>query len=164
MENFMRQAWFWQAFFAAMLFVPSVLAIPFFKKNFHYPSDAFVAWYFLGSTIMLFAMPVLNGSLKLHEMEFGYCALGAMCFGLVFNALANNLLFRAYALAPNPALPEAIVDSKGVMVFLAALTLASIFPSYFDSEKFNWKSALGILLVTAGVMLIALRDSQEVRK
>lgn len=94
-----------------------------------------------------------------ETMAFSRYAAGAMCFGLIFNALANSLLFHAYSLAPNPAFPEAIVNSKGAAIFLVAILLARFLPSYFDAEAFNWKSLLGILLVTAGVILIAFRKN-----
>lgn len=152
-----QQTWFWQAFGAATLFVPSVLAIGFFKKNYGYSTDAFLAWYFLATTVVCFVFPLALGKLTVAELAFNRYAAGAMAFGMVFNAAANTLLFRAYAAAPNPGLAEAVVDSKNVLVFLVALLMSTILPKLFATVKFHPMHALGIGLVTVGTVILALK-------
>ncbi len=147
--------WFWQALAAAFLFTPSVLAVGFFKKNFGMDTNIFLFWYFAGTVLSYTTIFWYFGALTFADFVPDTYKLSAAIFGLVFNAAANFLLFKAYAIQPN--LAESVVDSKNVLVFVAALVFAYLAPKYFVDVKFHLMHLVGVLCVTAGVIILALK-------
>lgn len=155
MQQVTSGAWFWQALGAAFLFTPSVLAVGFFRKNFGMDTNVFLVWYFAGTVLSFVTVFWYLGALSLADFAPDRYKLGAAAFGLVFNAAANFLLFKAYASQPN--LAESVVDSKNVLVFVAALAAAYLLPKYFVEVKFHYMHAVGVLGVTAGAIILALK-------
>ena len=74
---------------------------------------------------------------------------------LNFGTVANMLLFAATAAAPNPAFSSAIASAASLVIFALSFGLFRFFPKYFYEMKFDGGHLLGILVIIAGVFLLA---------
>ena len=79
----------------------------------------------------------------------------AVAIGLTFGTVANMLLFAATAAAPNPAFSSAIASAASLVIFALSFGLFRFFPKYFYEMKFDGGHLLGILVIIAGVFLLA---------
>ena len=118
-------------------------------------TSVFLIWYFMGTLLALLIVFPMLGQLHTADLVPDRYKVGAMLFGFVFNAAANALLFKAYDVAPN--LAESVVDSKNVLVFVAASLLAYYLPQYFTAIKFHYMQVVGVACVSAGVIILALK-------
>lgn len=109
--------WLGQSMIAMLCLIPAWLAIGFLDRNYQVGPDVFLIWYFLGIAVT----SVLFGGSSLNAIVPSWKMVGAMLLiGLTIGAIANILLFRAVADAPNPGLPVAIANVASVGVFLVA--------------------------------------------
>ncbi|MBI2552084.1 hypothetical protein HYW17_02175 [Candidatus Uhrbacteria bacterium] len=139
---------------AMLCLVPAWLAIGFFDRNYQIKPDVFLIWYFLGIAI---TSVLFGGSSLSTIVPSGKLVLAILLIGLTIGAIANILLFRAVAGAPNPGLPVAIANVASVGVFLVAALLSRWAPNYFNSVKTDGWSFLGVVLAIIGASLIAIR-------
>jgi len=149
------QNWLGQSLTATMLLVVAWPAIPFFERNFGIRIETFSTIYFLG-IVSMYAMT--SGS-KIYGQVIGSTGSIALIFmvGVIFGGIANLLLFRAVAGAPNPGLPVAISCGAAIGTAVVAWGLAKVAPNWFGQVDLNWKVALGIMLMLSGVALVATR-------
>ena len=146
--------WLGQSFLAILFLVPAWLAIGFFDRNFQIRPDVFLVWYFLGAL----ATFVCFGRSPLGAMLPSWRIIGVLfLIGLTAGGIANLLVFRAVAAAPNPGLPIAIANASSVGVFLASAALSRLVPRYFAPVTFDPLALLGVVLSLVGTSLIALR-------
>ena len=147
--------WLWFSAFATLSVVPVFIAIPFFARNFQVKPEAFTSWYFASVSVGVAAWLWLAGrGAALPPGGLG-AAGGIIVVGRPFGAAANALLVRAVSVAPNPGLPPVVYSGASVIVFLAAAALADRFPRVFNPVNTDLDRFLGIVLVIAGVFLIA---------
>ncbi|HEY7678225.1 MAG TPA: hypothetical protein VIG69_14215 [Candidatus Methylomirabilis sp.] len=147
--------WLWFSAFATVSVTPVFIAIPFFIKNFLVKPETFTAWYFASVSVGIALWLWLDGrAADLHPGGLR-AAAGIALVGLSFGAAANGFLFRAVSVAPNPGLPPVMYSGASVIVFLASAALADRLPRFFDRVNTDFDRFLGILLVIAGVFLIA---------
>jgi len=150
----MTGSWLGQSVIAMLCLIPAWLAIGFFDRNYQVRPDVFLIWYFLGIAVT----SVLFGGSSLNAIVPSGKLVGViLLIGLTIGAIANILLFRAVAGAPNPGLPVAIANVASVGVFFAASLLSRWAPSYFNSVKTDSWSFLGVVLTVIGASLIAIR-------
>ncbi|MBI2039398.1 MAG: hypothetical protein HYT22_03960 [Candidatus Niyogibacteria bacterium] len=150
----MTGSWLWQSVISMLCLIVPWLSIGFFDRNFQVRPDVFLIWYFLGvaATSMFF------GGAPFTAIAPSWKLVGGMLFvGLTFGAIANLLIFRAVAVAPNPGLPLAIVNVSSVAVFVISALLARWIPDHFSPVKTDLWSATGVLLTIIGASLIAIR-------
>src|SRR3989344_3135608 len=144
--------WLWQSVISMLCLIVPWLSIGFFDRNFQVRPDVFLIWYFLGVA----AASALFGGVPLTALAPSWKLIGGMLFvGLTFGAVANLLIFRAVAVAPNPGLPLAIINVSSVAVFLIAALFARWIPNYFSPVKTDVWSLAGVLLTVIGASLIA---------
>ncbi len=148
----MKGNWFNQSLLATALLIPAYLAIGFFDRNYQVKSDVFLVWYFLGAAITsaFFGAPSLRSLVSSPGIT---CIM--LLIGLTVGGIANILLFRAVASAPNPGLPVAITNTASIGVFLAAALFSRWAPNYFSSAKIDVSALLGVVLTMIGISLIA---------
>jgi len=147
-------SWVAQSFIALFCLIPAWLAIGFFDRNFKVSSDVFLFWYMLGIIIALACFKGFSG----ETIGLPWKMAGAiLIIGLTVGAIANIMIFRAVAGAPNPGLALSIANAANVGVFLAAFALSLWAPSYFNSAKFDSWSFLGVMLVVVGVSIVVIR-------
>lgn len=147
--------WLALSFLATLCIVPTFLSIPYFGRNFQVKPEVFMTWYFAGVSLGVGLWIYLSGrATDLLPRSQGALA-GIILIGLTFGAVANSSLFRAVALAPNPGMPPVVYSAVSVVVFLASAMLASRLPKYFEQVSTDLDRFLGILLVIAGLFLIA---------
>ena len=147
-------SWLSQSIMSMLCLIPAWLAVGFFDRNYQVKPEIFLIWYLLGTVI---ACTFFGGS-PLDAMVPSGKLVGAILFiGFTIGAIANILLFRAVAGAPNPGLPVAITGAASVGVFIVAALLSRCAPGYFDSVKTDGWSLLGVILTIAGTSLIAIR-------
>lgn len=150
----MAEAWFTKSVLATVAIVPSFIAIPFFRKNFGVDPLVFVVWYF-GGTALSIAL-FLSATKGLQALVPDLPALlGILAIGMVFGAFANGSLFQAVGLAPNPGLPPVVYATSSMFVFLLSALLASALPALFNPVSTELSRAAGLLLVLAGLYLLA---------
>ena len=82
-------------------------------------------------------------------------ALGILAIGMVFGAFANGSLFQAVTLAPNPGLPPVVYATSSMFVFLLSALLANALPALFNPVSTELSRLAGLLLVLAGLYLLA---------
>lgn len=147
--------WLGQSVVAMLCLVPAWLAIGFFDRNYQVRPDVFLIWYFLGIIItsVLFGGSSLNAVVPSGKLV----VVAILLIGFTIGAIANILLFRAVAGAPNPGLPVAIANVASVGVFLVAILLSRWAPNYFNAVKTDGWSFLGVVLTVIGAALIAVR-------
>lgn len=146
--------WFAQSVVSVLFLIPAWLAIGFFDRNYQVRADVFLIWYFLGvaATSAFFVGTPLNAI-----VPSGRIVGGLLLVGLTVGGVANVLLFRAVAAAPNPGLAVAISNVASAGVFVAAVLLARWVPNYFGAVKADGWAFLGVVLTIVGASLIAMR-------
>ena len=150
----MAEAWFTKSVLATVAIVPSFIAIPFFRKNFGVDPLVFVVWYF-GGTALSIAL-YLSAAKGLQAVAPPLAvALGILAIGMVFGAFANGSLFQAVTLAPNPGLPPVVYATSSMFVFLLSALLANALPALFNPVSTELSRLAGLLLVLAGLYLLA---------
>ena len=143
--------WFVQSAAAMVIFVPIWLAIGFTKRNYDVGPDVFAAWYFLGNACM-----ALMIAPRVYEVLVPSAkVVGLLLIAGLIGGIANTLVYRAVAGAPNPGLPVAIASSASVCVYLLAVWCSRRWPAYFDQGELDLKKFIGVMLVVIGVSLVA---------
>lgn len=148
-------AWLWFSAVATVSVAPVLLSIAFFARHYQVKPEAFTTWYF-GSVAVGVALWVwLAGRAADLHPGGTEAALGIVLVGLSFGAAANAFLIRAVSLAPNPGLPSVMYAGASVIVFFASAALAERLPRFFGRVNTDVDRFLGIVLVIAGMFLIA---------
>ena len=147
--------WLSQSLIAAILLIPAWLAIGFFDRNYQVKPETFLVWYFPG--VIALAILFRQSPLKALVPSFGIvCAI--LLIGLALGGISNVLMFRAVANAPNPGLPLVLLNITNVGVYLIAAPLSRWLPSYFSTVKIDMYTFFGVVLVTVGASMIAVRQ------
>jgi hypothetical protein len=150
----MAEPWFTKSLLATVAIVPSFIAIPFFRRNFGVDPLVFVVWYFGGTALSIAIYLILSRGL--HAVAPALPALvGILATGMIFGAFANGALFQAVSLAPNPGLPPVIYATSSMLVFLLSALLANALPALFNPVTTEFSRIAGLLLVLAGLYLLA---------
>lgn len=148
------EAWFTKSILATLCIVPSFIAIPFMKFRYGVDPLVFLAWYF-GATAISIAV-YLSFSGRGGELLPPLPVLAViLLIGAVFGALANGALFQAIGLAPNPGLPPVMYATSSMLVFFLSVVLASSFPALFKPVVADFGRVVGIVLILAGLFLLA---------
>ncbi|MBT5896660.1 MAG: hypothetical protein HOH61_12215 [Rhodospirillaceae bacterium] len=148
------ETWFVKSIVATVTIVPAFIAIPFFKFKFGIDPLVFLVWYF-GAIAVAIAVYLGMGG-RGDELVPPMPQLAVIiAIGIVFGALANGSLFQAIGLAPNPGLPPVIYASSSLVVFFLSAVLAGSFPALFKPANFELSRMTGIILVIAGLYLLA---------
>jgi hypothetical protein len=150
----MTEAWFTKSVLATLAIVPSFIAIPFFRRNFGVDPLVFVIWYFGGTALSIAIYLSLSRGLQAIALQLPVL-IGILAIGMIFGAFANGSLFQAVSLALNPGLPPVIYATSSVFVFLLSALLASTLPALFNPVTTELSRAAGLLLVLAGLYLLA---------
>lgn len=149
----MMQNWFLMAILSTAISIPIYLAIGFFNKNYHIKADIFIVWYFLGVVIA----GILLRETPLEVISPSWKILSIITLiGILLGGVGNILLFRSFAIAPNPGLVAAIAGSSSVGIYFLASLLAKLFPLYFNIVKVDIWSFIGLILTILGVSIISL--------
>ena len=64
----------------------------------------------------------------------------------IFAVIGNFLMFKSISIAPNPGYAIAVISADALLVAIASIFI-------FKSE-FTWIKAMGVILVTLGVVLL----------
>jgi hypothetical protein len=148
------ETWFAKSILATVSIVPAFIAIPFFKYKFGVDPLIFLVWYF-GATAVSIAVFWSLGAGTDELVPATPVVLTIIAIGVVFGTLANGSLFQAVGIAPNPGLPPIIYASSSMIVFFLSALLASALPSLFKPVSVELSRVAGILLVLAGLYLLA---------
>jgi len=148
------ELWFAKSLLATLSIVPAFIAIPVFKSKFGIDPLVFLVWYFSGTAICTAVFWALSG--KASTLAPSVTMVAAIfAIGVLFGSLANGLLFQAVGLAPNPGLPPVIYATSSMLVFVLSFVLANSFPSWFRPVSADLGRLAGIVLVLAGLYLLA---------
>jgi len=150
----MTEAWFTKSLLATVAIVPSFIAIPFFRKNFGVDPLVFVIWYFGGTALSIALYLSMTRGLQAVAPQLPVL-LGILAIGMIFGAFANGSLFQAVGLAPNPGLPPVVYATSSIFVFLLSALLASALPALFNPVTTELGRIVGLVLVLAGLYLVA---------
>lgn len=150
----MAEPWFTKSLLATLAIVPSFIAIPFFRRHFGVDPLVFVLWYFGGTALSTALFLSFGRGLQAIAPPLP-ALLGILAIGMVFGAFANGSLFQAVSLAPNPGLPPVIYATSSVFVFLLSALLANALPTLFNPVSTELSRVAGLLLVLAGLYLLA---------
>lgn len=145
--------WVWQSVVAMLILSPIWVAIGFFDKNYQVKSDVFLVWYFL--VVSMF--PIFFGNLSAKSLMLPWKILFPVLIVGFFGGVANILIFRAVAGAPNPGLPVAIGNGASIGSFLLVVLLSRLVPTHFNEVKFDAVSFLGIVLTFIGTAIVIVR-------
>ena len=148
------EPWFAKSILATVSIVPAFIAIPFFKFKFGIDPLVFLIWYFGATAVSIAAYWSLSGHVD-ELVPTPPVLLAIIAIGVVFGTLANGSLFQAVGIAPNPGLPPVIYASSSVIVFFLSAFLATTLPSLFKPVSVELSRVAGILLVLAGLYLLA---------
>lgn len=147
-------SWFWQAITSVVLVVPAWLCIRFYSKNLDVAGGIFMVWYFVGGAIGGAIIGHWNRTPVVHPPAI---TLSIVLIGLTLGAGSNYIGFQSVTAAPNPGLAIAITTSASALVYLASVALGRTAPRYFEVMSFDLNQFIGILLVIAGTIFIALK-------
>ncbi|MEK7623746.1 MAG: hypothetical protein AAB408_03710 [Patescibacteria group bacterium] len=151
----MKLTWFWEAFLAMILLVPAWLGLAGFSRVWNIRGEVALLWYMLGVIIGVAFFTAKSSSIIPENSVAIWWLIG---LGIFVGAVANILVFRAVAHAPNAGLPIAITGSASVFVFLSTIFLAHFFPKFFVVQNFDWLRFGGIVLTMIGIGLISIRQ------
>ena len=144
--------WASTAIIGMFCIVPSWVAIGFFEKNYSMRPEVFMIWYFFG---VLIGSTCLLASRGISIMPAFSPWMQVVAIGLTFGVVANMMLFAATAAAPNPAFTSAIAGTASLVIFCLSFALFRVFPKFFHAVKFEGYDLLGIVVIIAGVFLLA---------
>ena len=147
--------WLAKSFIAMMAFVPGIILTEFIGRYYHIKPLLMAGVWFLGVTLGLWAW--LWYTKEASGITFSMPLFSMFIGGLIFGALVNVMLFSAILIAPNAALPVAIVNSAALVVFIATILLAVFLPQYFLRVPFSSYHFFGIILIIVGVGLLSLK-------
>lgn len=148
------ETWFTKSVIATLTIVPAFLAIPFFKTRYGIDPLVYLVWYFGATAVSIALYFVVSGRAANLVPPAGVIA-SIVTIGLVFGAIANGLLFQAMGLAPNPGLPPVVYATSSIVVFALSIALATTFPGFFKPVTADLSRLAGIVLVIAGLYLLA---------
>lgn len=148
--------WIVKSLLAAMALTVQIILIGFFARNFSARPEPLVIAWFSGTVVGASAWMVYTG--RISELSLSGSLIAMAIAGTFFGALMNVLFFQATTIAPNPALPAAIVNTSSIMVLLLVPVLAIVLPKYFVGVSFDAYHLAGIALTIIGVGLIAFRQ------
>jgi hypothetical protein len=148
------EPWFAKSILATVSIVPAFIAIPFFKFKFGVDPLVFLVWYFGATAVSIAIYWSLSSGID-GLVPSAPVLLAIISIGIVFGTLANGSLFQAVGFAPNPGLPPVIYASSSIIVFFLSALLASALPSLFKPVNVELSRVAGILLVLAGLYLLA---------
>lgn len=148
------ETWFAKSLLATVSIVPSFIAIPLLKSRYGVDPLVFLTWYFGATAVSIAAWLCLSGRAAdlLPPLPV---LLSILAIGAVFGALANGSLFQAIGLAPNPGLPPVMYATSSMIVFVLSAALASSFPALFTPVSTEIGRVAGIVLILAGLYLLA---------
>jgi hypothetical protein len=150
----MMEPWFAKSLLATAAIVPSFIAIPFFRRNLAVDPLVFVIWYFGGTALSIAVYVCFSRGLQAIAPQLP-ALIGILAIGMIFGAFANGSLFQAVSVAPNPGLPPVIYATSSVLVFALSALLASTLPAFFSPVTTELTRVAGLLLVLAGLYLVA---------
>ena len=84
------------------------------------------------------------------------CAI-VLILGLTVGTVLNVGIGRVIPLAPNPALPSAIMNVAAVLVYVLAPLLAWVLPKYFSTAEFSAQGLIGVTLAIVGTAMVITR-------
>ena len=146
--------WLSQSLISSILLIPGWLAIGFLDRNYQIKPDVFLIWYF--PCIVTFCILFRQAPLKTMIPSFGIICI-ILLIGFI-GGVANKLIFRAVAIAPNPGLPLIFLNLTNIGVYLVAAPLSRWLPDYFNTVKIDVWTFFGVMLVTIGASIIAIRQ------
>lgn len=148
------EPWFAKSVLATISIVPAFIAIPFFKSKFGVDPLVFLVYYF-GATAVSIAVfwGTMSGFTEL--VPSAPVVLAIVVIGILFGTLANGSLFQAIGMAPNPGMPPVIYATASMVVFFLSAFLASTLPDFFKPVSVEFGRVAGIVLVLAGLYLLA---------
>lgn len=152
--KFLQMGWLAKSFLSFLFIIPAWLSIGFLKKNFEISGEMTTIGYFAGTALGSAIVLILTGELTFSSSVKLQLPLAV---GLILGAATNLLLFSAIPDAPNPGLPIAIQSSSMIFVFLFTILLGSWLPEKFDPVRMDYIHLVGVLLIFAGVAVIAIR-------
>ena len=148
--------WFAKSVLAMLFFIPAVMAVPFFLKNFQIRPELTMLWWIVGAAIGIYSWLLFSGK---HTFGIPQPAeLFIVVLGIVFSAAANILLAQAVSTAPNPGIPIAVVGVNSLVVYLIANPLARVLPRNFTAVEYDPVTIVGIGLIVTGLGIIAAKQ------
>jgi len=151
----MKMHWLTECFLATALLIPCWLLPGFFGKNFKVSPETFLFWYCLGTASFIFATGMSSTDSVL--VPSWKTVLAILLAGLCVGGLANTLLFRAVAHAPNPGFALGISQLTSLGVFFLSASLCKMLPDYFEKGDVSVRSLIGLCLSLIGVVLVIIR-------
>lgn len=148
------ELWFVKSIIATVCIVPAFIAIPFFRFKFGVDPLVFLVWYFGATAVSIAAFWAISGRAD-ELVPPAPVLLAIIAIGVLFGSFANGSLFQAIGIAPNPGLPPVIYASSSMVVFALSAVLASSFPTLFKPVSVEIGRVAGIVLVLAGLYLLA---------
>jgi hypothetical protein len=140
------------------------MSIGFFRKTFNIQPDVFMLWYYAGILTTLIVSNKLNGEPLSKFVEPSvWGLLGIFVIGLTIGAGANINTFRAYAIAPNAGIVQALQEVAVPLMFFLTIALSKVLPDYFKTEgsvNVLWSTG-GLLMTIGGVLIIILKGTAK---
>ena len=146
--------WLVKSAIATFAVVPVFVAIPYFRRHYGVDPLVYLTWYFAAVALSVAIYLTLAGRAGELAPKPGII-LAIIAIGLTFGAVANGLLFQAVTLSPNPGLPPVVYATSSMVVFVLSAFLASALPQLFVPATSDPARLAGIVLVIAGLFLLA---------
>ena len=148
------EPWLARSAIATLAVIPVFIAIPYLRRNYGVDPLVYLVWYFGAAAISVALYLAIVGRAGELAPRPGVIA-SIIAIGLTLGAIANGALFQAVITAPNPGLPPVIYATSSLAVFVLSVFLASILPQFFVPATSDPARLGGIVLVIAGLFLLA---------
>ena len=148
------EPWLARSAIATLAVIPVFIAIPYLRRNYGVDPLVYLVWYFGAAAISVALYLAIAGRAAELAPRPGVIA-AIIAIGLTLGALANGALFQAVISAPNPGLPPVIYATSSMVVFILSVFLASLLPQFFVPATSDPMRLGGIVLVIAGLFLLA---------
>jgi len=148
--------WLVKAIVSMLFFIPGSFAVPVVQRNFGVRPEVILSWWLLG--ILLGVSVWLGSQSQLRLLMPSAPTLIVGLLGLTVGTVANICLYQSIAAAPNPGLPVAVRATNAAVVYVITPILVFVMPRYFHNLEFTWHHFLGVTLIVAGTVLVALKQ------
>lgn len=146
--------WLAKSAIATLAIVPVFVAVPYFRRNHGVDPLVYLSWYF-GATAISVAIYLAAAGRAGELVPRPGIVAAIIAIGLTLGAFANGALFQAVTTAPNPGLPPVVYATASAIVFVLSAFLASALPELFGPATSDPTRLAGIILVIAGLFLLA---------
>lgn len=157
MQYLLGLGWVGKSIIATLFFVPILIAMGFFGKNFGIKAEVAIICYYAGIILGTLCLALPSRLLQTQDFKPWGALTALVLMGALLGAMGNILFFNALTEAPNPSLPAAMINLAPGLVLVFSVMLAQWLPQFFVASKLGWHHICGLTLAVVGIVLMSIQ-------